>query len=209
MAEKLLILGLPGSGKSIAAYQYMSSFIKEVRMEFLLAPTWISIFVSIVGVIIALFLPIILFIKQRNRKQISCEIISDRSLLSIGKEVEPNVQVLFVGKPVGDLREVILKLRNTGNVPIEVKDYENNNPIEINFGAKAEVLKAELLETVPIGLKVRAEASFKLDRVKVHLEPLLLNAQDSITIRVLLSGYNSDLNVVARIAGVKQIPRSN
>lgn len=178
-------------------------------MEFLLAPAWISIFVSILGIVVALLLPIVLFIKQRDRKQISYEVTSDKSLLSIRKEVEGDVQVLFAGKPVSDLRQVVLKLRNTGNVPIEVKDYENNNPIEFDFGTKAEVLNAEILETIPMSLKDRAEASLELENGKVRFEPLLLNARDCITIRVLLAGFNGDLNVIARIAGVQQIPRSN
>lgn len=166
----------------------------------------------VIGIITGFVLPLALFRKQ-TRKNLMFTVISNTlilPILDVGDQARDKLQILFDGKPMSDARLVVLKLWNSGNVPIEIDDYENRNPIKFNFGDKAEVLNVEVLETTPSNLKSRVNASLKADRGNVVLEPLLLNNQDTITLKVLLSHLGNTITAdETRISGIKQIQFSN
>ena len=82
-------------------------------------------------------------IVYRNRKRLSYKVILQERLLGVQEYMEGRVHVTFDGKPVHDVRMVILHLPNTGNVPIEESDYLH--PLGFNFGSDASVLSAEVV----------------------------------------------------------------
>lgn len=164
-------------------------------------PIWAVI--AAIAAVVAIFISI----KHHQRKAISYKIVSDTPLLSLKEEVKSRVQVLFDAKPVSNTRLVVLKVFNSGNVPIEVKEFENNEPIKIDFGNSTEILDAELLESFPSDIKDKAKVTFKDEIGGVMLEPLLLNSKDSVTLKVLLAQthLSKEIKVTARIVGVHQI----
>lgn len=165
--------------------------------------------VTLIAGLIGAFVTYWIYRKQRSRKEISWQNISNTLVLpfvDVGEQVKGKLQIFFEGKPVSDLRLIVFKLWNSGNVPIDVKDYENNNPININFGEKSEILNVEILESEPNDLRPRAEASVKVDNGNINLEPLLLNSGDTVTFKVLLIKSSDELVAVSgRISGVKKI----
>src|SRR5437588_43714 len=70
------------------------------------------------------------------RKEITWKIISD----TLVSPAHDRVRILYNGETIDDARLVILRIWNIGNVPVLPQDYENNNPIEFDFGEKAKVL---------------------------------------------------------------------
>ena len=164
--------------------------------------------IGILAILAAILIPILIYRRQKNRKEITYEVVSSTlvlPILDIGEQVKSKLQILYDGKLVNDLQIVVLKVSNTGNIPIEATDFENNRPITFDFGEEAEIFDVEVLDTIPISFKSRAEIAFKFDQGKVHLEPLLLNDQDIIIFKVLLIKFIRDICVNGRISGVKEI----
>jgi hypothetical protein len=119
-------------------------------MEFLSSTVWQIISNVAIG-LITISVSVLLFRKQIKRKGISYQVVSDAPVLSIKEEIKGRVQVLFDTKSVSDARMVILKIWNSGNTDILPSEFVD--PIKFSFGEKAEILDAEILETVPINIK--------------------------------------------------------
>jgi hypothetical protein len=165
--------------------------------EFLRDPFWQ--FVGAVFTLVALAVTVLLYFLKRRRKVLSYEIISRTSLMSVKEEVKGRVQILFDGTPVSDAHMIIMKVTNTGNVPIVPSDYLR--PVKFSLGETVQILSAEVMETNPDNI----EASVKVDAEAVVLTPVLLNGGDSITLKILLAQFEGEIDVDGRIVGVKHI----
>lgn len=177
-------------------------------MQFLNNPLWQFTINATIGVL-TIIVTIMIYRKQLSRKGITYQVISDTPILSLKDVVKGRVQILFDNKPVRDVRLIILKVWNSGTVPILPTEYIDL--VKINFGGNAEILDVELLETVPSDIKEKAKSSLKIDVESVALEPLLLNGRDSLTFRVLLAQtpLTKVVKVNGRIVGINQILNLN
>lgn len=175
-------------------------------MGFLHDSTWqfiINVFVAILVGIVAVITSIVIAQKQRSRKEVSYEIVSDTFILNIDQGVKDKIEIRFGGKKIDDLRLVTMKIWNSGNTPVEINDYDK--PITIEFQGQGEILDISVLETKPKDLRPK----FAIDQQNIILSPLLLNNSDLIEMKMLLTGINSPITISARIAGVKEISKSN
>lgn len=186
-----------GEGQLAAAYNPEShSFRKLTMHDTLRDPMWQ--FVGALAAIAALVVAIVAFIMQRRRKQLSYEIISNASVLTREESIAGKLEILFEQKPVKDVQLIEVKLVNSGSLPITAADYEQ--PVVLLLG-DARVLAYEVTKTTPKTLK----ASFTLRDEGLSLTPLLLNTGDSVSIRLLVAGYDSAISVDGRIVGVSTI----
>lgn len=154
-----------------------------------------------IGVILAaatIIISIILYMRQRQKKGISYTIVSCVPLLSVGEEISGKLQILFDGKPVQQVHLVEADIVNSGNVPIKATEFER--PISFSFGEEAQVFSAEVTESTPESLRATASIEGK----RVLLEPTLLNAGDSVSLKMLISKF-AKVDVDGRIVGVKRI----
>lgn len=166
--------------------------------EFLSDPT--NQFIIIVALtILAIIGPIIVYLKQRMRKSIHYRIVSRTALFSVKEEVKKELEITYKGKKIEDAQLVLIEISNTGNVPIEAEDYKK--PISFNFGEEAQVLTAEVIKTDPEEL----QASVSIDKGIVSLTPILTNAGDSLTLKIIVSGLGEVTKASSRIIGVKQL----
>lgn len=173
-------------------------------MQFLSNPTTQFIVTSILtllGVIITAIVTIVIFRKQ-SRKEIAYAVISNSPVISIDAGLQGKAQVMYNGMAINDARLVVLRIWNSGNLPIAASDYDV--PVKLSFGEKTEVLDFEVLETNPDNLQVLV----KQDGQSLILEPVLLNSQDSFKIKILLTKFDNILNINARIVGIKQFVRA-
>jgi hypothetical protein len=170
-------------------------------MNFLGSPLWggIGVFVAIVLGVIATVLTLIQIRKARTRKLLAYNVVSNAPIVTVNKEVENRVKVLLDGNTIEDARIVVIEVLNAGDVPIQATDYES--PVTFDFGTGAEVLNVDVLQTKPDSIK----SSFTLKSGQVSLVPLLLNSQDSITFKALLTKSKGEVKVQGRISGVKEI----
>jgi hypothetical protein len=162
-------------------------------------PVWQ--FIGAVLAVLAIIVTLALYFMQRRRKILTYEILSRTPLLSVAEELEGKLQILFEGEPVQKVHLLVLKLANTGNVPVTTADYEKE--VKFKFGDKTRILTAEVSEMNPSNLM----ATVSIDNESVVLKPVLLNSGDAVTIKALLSQFNGIVNVDGRVVGVKAIEK--
>jgi hypothetical protein len=164
-------------------------------------PAWIAVYVAVVAIIIATVTSILIYRKQQNRKEITYEVVSNTLVLSIEKEIEAGAEIRFDGRRISNLRLIVLRIFNSGNVPVLPGDF--TEPITILFGEQAQLLDAEIIETTPHNLKVSLSRNTK----SVELGPLLLNKDDSVRIKVLSAEAIGEIKVESRIVGLQGITK--
>lgn len=160
-----------------------------------------QLLVSVAGVIIgilAIVVSIRLARSQRPRRQLSY-MTSIIPLVAVRKEVKGRLRIFFDDKPVSNADMVILTLINSGNQPITPQDFVS--PVTISFGSQAEILSCDITETVPEDLGALVDVAPK----SIVLKPLLLNSEDTVTMKILLTQYEGEPAVRGRVLGIKDI----
>lgn len=154
---------------------------------------WIAVVVSI----LAIFGAFLIYRLQRTRKVLAYQIVSNTIVLSVkeGKDVQGRVEVLFDKKPVKDVHVVTLRLWNSGNTPIRREDYDRNNLIQIEFGKDAQVLEAEVLKTSHKNIENEVKSSLTISGENIFINPVLLNSQSSIYLKVLLTKFQGEITM--------------
>ena len=140
---------------------------------------------------------IILYLHFHKSKKLSYDIVSNTPLFDVHEEIEERLQVIFDGKPIKDIIHlIIVKITNSGNIPIDCNDY--SNPISLNLGENARIFPpVEILKKNPEDLKV----SVNIEDSKVIIMPNLLNRGNSITLKVLGTQISDDIIVGGHIKG--------
>jgi hypothetical protein len=169
-------------------------------MEILRDPIWQ--FIGAVLALIAVVISIYVYVKQRGTKHILCEVVSNSSVVDISKAIKPDIQIFYKGKLTSDLRLIIIKLQNTGTLPISSKDYEES--IQIYLGEDADILDVELVEFSPKSLTPQ----FTNNVNTLTLKPLLLNPRDMFVLKVIARKASETIEVKARVLGVSDITKS-
>lgn len=170
------------------------------RMDILRDQIWQ--FIGAVLGLLAIAVTVLIFRWQRSRKALTFEVVTFSPLLTVASDVKDKLQITFEGKPVTNLRLLVLRLYNSGNVPIPAMDYERR--IELVFDEKAEIIDAAVIETAPDN--IRATIDFKSDRVGV--DPVLLNPKESMTLRILTTQDRQEFDIDARIIGISNIQKN-
>lgn len=167
--------------------------------DFLLDETGLYIILTIIGIVVAVIVPTLLYLRQRQKKALSYEILSSTNLFShVREDIKRDLKISYKDKPIEKLHLIIVRILNEGNMQIESKDYDR--PISFSFGKEGQILTAEIVKTYPDSL----HPSLKIEERKVELEKTLLNGGDLIVLKMLVDKFNK-IEVDWRIAGVKQI----
>lgn len=127
----------------------------------------------------AIGVTILIFLLQRRRKRLSCEIVSKDDQL------------------------VVVRIINSGNVSIEPDDY--NIPIRVELGENSQILTAEVFDTEPKIL--RQNVNIKTENTKVVLNPIHLNEENSITLKIQVRQFDpqKQISVKGHIDSVTHI----
>lgn len=151
------------------------------------------------GVLIAVALAILIFYLQSKRKELAFGVLSDQNLLTVSEEVSQRVKITFDSEPVSKLHVVIVGIKNSGEQPIQSKDYEGNIQIEVNGNGK--ILSIEPVRQFPNYLNAVTTTT----KSKIELTPLLLNPGDFVVIKILYAGLTPQVTCLARISGVSTV----
>lgn len=162
-------------------------------------PIWT--FVAAIVAVLALIVTIIIFVSQKRKKSLSWVILSRTELLNNRQEIEGKIKILFEDKEIKDVSLIIIRMLNSGNVPIAASDYEEN--LRINFGENAKIILAEITSTNPEYLPV----TYNIRKNLVEFFPSLLNSKDGFTLKILASEAARQPAVSARILGIRQITK--
>ena len=153
---------------------------------------------NVVLSITAVIVSVIVAVVQRRRKRLYYSVRSV-PLISVRNDIEPEVEILFRGKLVSDVRLIELTVRNGGNVPIDAADFVE--PLIIGLHKQARVMSTDILRTEPDNLRVDISVSEESDIV---VQPMLLNPGDRFTAKFLIAGGGVS-RPSARIRGVKRL----
>lgn len=167
--------------------------------EILRDPMW-----QFVGVLVTIIIGVISLIivsAERRKKVLSYEIISSTSLISVRQEIRDKLKIVYQGKIISQLYLNLIKIINSGNLPITASDFAV--PVTFVFKNGTEIITAEVSGKKPAGL----EATVAYTDTQVVLKPTLLNSGDSVEIKVLSTGQGDVTSVNGRIIGVKEIKK--
>ncbi len=156
---------------------------------------------AIIG-LVALIVSVVLYLFSRQRKLLAYEIVASEPLLTINEALTGAIKVIYDDKEVRDVHLLILRVSNSGNIPIRKEDFDLS--LAFSFDS-AKVLSYKVLATDPEGLPASLRPSG--GKRGIVLNPLLLNPSDSVVLKFILSQYNNELEPTGRVVGVKQIQR--
>ena len=167
----------------------------------ILAPTATSI-----GIIVSIFL----WILNQRKKELSYEILFLDQLVKVTGNARKHLDVTFNGRRVDDARLAIVRVFNSGHLPITKADFVM--PISVDFSPGSRVMLVDIAETQPADLDDRCKVGDntvnlidRIDRDKVILHPVLLNEGDSITMQILVHSEIGRPTVKGHIMGVRHI----
>ncbi|HJT59227.1 MAG TPA: hypothetical protein VJ761_22160 [Ktedonobacteraceae bacterium] len=162
-------------------------------------------FLALLGVIATLVVGFIgagvaiwIYRKQRSKKIISYQLVSNAPIAIFNKTLQNQVTIQINGQPVHDARQVVLRVSNQGNSAIKPSDFYESITF-VFVGSK--IVGSDVLDANPPQLmkSIHPTTLVRVGADGVRLEKMLLNANDSITFTLLLEGDFDHLDVSGRI----------
>lgn len=158
--------------------------------------------ISLIGIGVAIL--IAFWVNSRlKKKELTYMVLAEEPLFSVKQEIKDRIKITLDEKDVKALSFVLIRVRNSGRIPIEVAHF--TEPLRLKFAEVVTVISADMVNAVPDDLSVR----HVIGDGEVIIEPLLLNNGDAFEVKVLLEGENPQILVSGRIVGVKEIRKVN
>lgn len=158
---------------------------------------------------IAVLVTIILAARNRQRKLLTYEIISNTSVINVENDVGEDLEILVEHKPVTKVRLHVIRLMNAGNMPIEAGDYPQ--PLRFQFRdpfSPNPLIRCAISRTEPEGLipedHLKSLVSLDDNQTFIALKTPLLNPRDAIILRALLTArdrHSTQMDVVGQVKG--------
>ncbi len=157
-------------------------------------------FIAALITLVALAWAVYTYAGARETKSLRVEILANSPMISVKDDVSKDISILYKDKPVRTLSLMLLRISNTGNVPILETDY--SRPILFSLSPDAEIGEASITETKPKGLPIYPS---RITPNQVELSRSLLNPGDQALLRILALNNDQTLDLTARIAGISDI----
>jgi len=172
--------------------------------KFLTQPDWLDVIITLLAFIVGSGLTIYFFRRGEKVKKLGYEVITDSPLFDISDQIGQDITIQYKGQTVESLAIVIIEIKNSGNIPIKPEDF--NKPLCINVGDSNKIFDSAIIDRNPEDID--AVVSVNGNGNAVEIEPLLLNEQDSILLKIVSDQDDSEnINLSSRIVGVSSIDR--
>jgi hypothetical protein len=159
---------------------------------------------------IAITVTILLWWLNQRHKQLSYTILWRHPLMNLARVIADRMDVRFDGQPVRDVHLVVLKVKNSGHIPINVRDYASR--LTVMFSHPSRILVAEVLDVQPAYLAEREGENHtagsliqSVEETKVILRPVLLNSGDFIVLQMLVTSLAGKIMLLGNIEGISNI----
>ena len=143
--------------------------------------------------------PVWLWVADQNGKSLSFQIASQVPLTVETASSLKGLEVLMDGIKIRSPILTVITLTNDGKKPLPATDFEI--PLELNLRDSATVVRAEVTSTKPKDV----EAKITWTKSQVKFVPVLLNADESITVSILTEGKKPVFDPRARVIGVSTV----
>ena len=163
-----------------------------------------ALVIGIAGTLVAAFgvgVPLwVFFGYQREKKALDVSILADVSPSAALSELGlRHVTLAVSSEEVKVLRVTDIELENSGNRDLQREDFLN--PIALRCAGNERIFRGSVVRTRPPGI----EPNLEYDERSVQLSPTLLNAGESIVIRMLTASPLNDAIVVSmQVKGIAQ-----
>lgn len=157
--------------------------------------------VGVPSLIIAALISMWIFKRQNKQKKLEYEVVTNEQVIGFSEHLKNDVEVSYQGNIIEALHMSILKVINTGNVPLLSSDFEQ--PLEITTD-DGEIIDCDLMDVNPRNLKVEYSIDQYLTHGKRVFEVGLMNPSDEFSIKVLSLKKITPI-IIGRIVGVKSI----
>lgn len=167
----------------------------------LLAPT-----ATCIGICIS----IILWILNQRKKELSYHVLWKQPLVNLRGAAKRQLDIRFKGERVNDAYLVILKIWNSGHLPITASEYQSQ--LKIHFNPGASIVSASVIETYPADLDERSKKNEtgkafieKIQNEKIFLNAILLNPGDLMTLQVVARNLSGFPLIEGHIQGISKV----
>jgi len=126
-----------------------------------------------------------------RRKRISVEILSD-TLISLNEELSKEIQVPAKEHTLKQVRLILIRIRNSGNVTIRSDDYLE--PIQLRFGGT--IFRSTVVEGAPSGSIVM---DLEVGKDLLAFPKVSFRPRSSVTISTVLSAEQKGIMIDGRI----------
>ncbi|HET9590274.1 MAG TPA: hypothetical protein VFO91_15920 [Anaerolineales bacterium] len=140
---------------------------------------------------------LVIFVRQIRRKSLVYTFLTNAGVLS--GSAKSSLRILYNGKRIPQARLVEIRIKNTGSLPIEPKDYVE--PLSVRL-RDSKILSGEVKDPHSAGAPLEPEV-FDPSRVVVGRTPL--NPKEFVDVKMLVTDGDADLSVSGKITGVKRI----
>jgi hypothetical protein len=156
---------------------------------------------TIFGFVLTASLGTTFFLLNRKRKALTYEILSMTRVLTMKEEVAGRIKILFDETPVSDVGIVRIRLTNTGTEAIRESEFVR--PISFSVSKDAYIIEADITHKAPNAFDV----GIRSDKRCLTIEPALMNAKDSVSIKLMIANFDGKIRPDARIEGTNLKPR--
>lgn len=157
-----------------------------------------------IGVVVS----IILWTLSQRRKALKFQVLRREALVNLRGKTKKRLDVRFDGQPVHDAHLVVVRVVNTGHLPIAPGDYQSEPAICVSGGST--ILTADVTETNPVDLEERCKGKASgliegVQRDRVVLSSILLNSGDSLTVQMLVRHLSGRISMSGHIHGINEL----
>jgi hypothetical protein len=159
---------------------------------------WIGVVTGFLALIVALSS------LSHNIKKLQVAVLINRPMLQFQQSGIERPELLYRGAIIPNPSEIIVEVANIGRIPILPRDFIQ--PITFEFQKGLKLYEAQLLNSNPpnIGMSLNGGEN------TAWLQPVLLNPEDKVTIRFIVSNISPEylpdsVNVSARIIGLQRV----
>jgi hypothetical protein len=137
--------------------------------------------------VIGAVLSFVIYRKQRVRREISYQVISDVPMVSVSKDLADKIDINFEEQRINNLRFLLIRIWNSGNIAVKPEDFDREIVFRVD-GSK--VLNGEVIGTSPKDLIDANSINLliKSDSSSVELPKFLLKPEQSIDLKILYEG---------------------
>jgi hypothetical protein len=170
----------------------------------------VGIVLSVAGTLASIGITVLIYwlTKRGSKKRMSYEF--DSAEITQGGTGFSGLELMYKGRSVYGASIVTVTIKNPGGVPISKEDFEGPLRIEFTGGIVDEELLAQHISRVmppDLPVKSRLVSDGRSGEPVILIEPLLLNAGDKFSIKVLVSEFARELKVTGRISGISRIEK--
>ena len=169
-------------------------------MRVLRDPIWQ--FIGALLAVVAVAIAVVSIVLNLPKKQLDVVLVSTIPLVSVSGEASGDVEVYYRGSKATNVYLSQVRVMNSGNQPITEDDF--SRPLSFSFSPN-QVVEASVIGSTPESLPITLTQSAPHE---IQMNPTLLNAGDSASIRFIVLGNSSGFNepkVAGRIVGVRRI----